>query len=43
MKKDSFWDNLINYLKIKTIIPAIILLLLAIVLIAKVLFNKIIG
>ncbi|MFD2917341.1 hypothetical protein [Psychroserpens luteus] len=43
MKKDSFWDSFTNYMKFRAIVPVIILIVLAIALIAKTLFNKIIG
>ncbi|WP_452221695.1 hypothetical protein [Lacinutrix salivirga] len=43
MKDKSFWETFTSYMKFRTIVPAIILIVLVVILIAKVLYNKIIS
>ena len=43
MKNNSFWDNFRDYIKFQRIVPVVILIIVTIVIIAKVLFEKIIS
>ena len=43
MKNNYFWDTISNYMKIKTIIPAVILIIVGIVFIDNAIFDKILS